>query len=84
MINVFGEFVKDHYRARREAAGFNGSSLDGGYHDAIALINAFELGRSGHDLSHVSEFKHLICDFDNQKDPEFAEFLRLQQKFTNQ
>lgn len=81
MINDFQEYVRVHYAKRREDERFNGEHDGGGFERVIQLINAFEVGKSGLDLSYVDNFKHLICDFEAQKDPEYDEFLRLQKKF---
>lgn len=58
-----------------------GNISDGGYANAVALVNAHNLGLGGIDLSYVDQFKQFVCAFEEQKDPEYDEYLRLAEKF---
>lgn len=81
MINDFKQYVKNHYECKKSDAGYGGEHHDGGYREAMAIISANELGLEGLDLTHVKGFQSLIPEFNMQKDPEYAEYLRLQEKF---
>lgn len=59
---------------RREDAGYEGRSSDGGARELEEQVKFYNYGRAG---AVPEEWKQ----YANQLDPEYQEFLRLQQKF---